>query len=140
MSEQDSTWAIVELFGHKTVAGQVTKDTSLFPLLRIDVPATSEYPKFTAEYGASAIYGITYVSEDIACRMAQSLKVNPITVYAPDLVTREQFEKMQDEYRKRISELRALPSPSGLSESRSFSDEDKDEDESGQQYDRDIPF
>jgi len=57
--QQSSTWAIVELFGHKTLAGRVTKDTSLFPLLRIDVPATEVAPEFTAEYGPGAIYSIT---------------------------------------------------------------------------------
>jgi len=109
MEEQTGQWAVVELFGHKTIAGRVTKDTSLFPLLRIDVPATSKYPEFTAEYGAQAIYSITYVSEQVARHAAQSLEVNPISVYSPELITRLEFEKMQDEYRKRISELRALP-------------------------------
>ena len=109
MEEQTSQWAIVELFGHKTMAGRITKDTSLFPLLRIDVPATIKYPEFTAEYGPGAIYGITYVSEEIARKVAQSISVNPITVYSPELITRETFEKMEEEYRTRLRDLRALP-------------------------------
>ncbi len=113
MDEQQSTWAIVELFGHKTLAGRVTKDTSLFPLLRIDVPATEAAPEFTAEYGPGAIYGITYVSEEVARLTAAAVKAQPVAVYSPDLVTREQFEKMQDQYRKRIEEMRALPERSG---------------------------
>ena len=123
MDEQQSTWAIVELFGHKTLAGRVTKDTSLFPLLRIDVPATEAAPEFTAEYGPGAIYGITYVSEEVARLTAAAVKAQPVMVYSPDLVTRESFEKMQDEYRKRIADMRSLPARTGVD------DRDDDDDE-----------
>lgn len=126
--QQSSNWAIVELFGHKTLAGRVTKDTSLFPLLRIDVPATEAAPEFTAEYGPSAIYGITYVSEEVARRTAQAIKANPVVVYNPDLVTREAFERMQDEYRKRIADLRALPERAGV-KMPPIDDEDYDDEE-----------
>lgn len=133
MDEQQSSWAIVELFGHKTLAGRVTKDTSLFPLLRIDVPATEAAPEFTAEYGPGAIYGITYVSEEVARLTAQAVKATPIAVYSPQLVTREAFEKMQDQYRKRIEEMRALPERSGGNlrpierDDLEYSDDDEDE-------------
>lgn len=111
--QQSSQWAVVELFGHKTIAGQITKETGLFPLLRIDVPATSDYPAYTVEYGPAAIYGITYVSEAVAKATAESLGVKPIAVYSPDLVTREQFEKTVDQYKQKIAELRALPERAG---------------------------
>lgn len=106
--EQSSQWAVVELFGHKTIAGAITKETNLFPLLRIDVPATSAYPAYTVEYGPAAIYGITYVSEQVARATAESLKARPINVYTPDLVTRAEFEKTIDQYKQRIAGLRAL--------------------------------
>ena len=138
MDEQQSSWAIVELFGHKTLAGRVTKDTSLFPLLRIDVPATEAAPEFTAEYGPGAIYGITYVSEEVARLTAAAVKAQPVAVYSPELVTREQFERMQDQYRKRIEEMRALPERAGTNlrpierdgfdEDIDLDDEDDDED------------
>jgi hypothetical protein len=115
---QDSQWAIVEIFGRKVLAGRVTKDTSLFPMLRIDVPATSEWPEYTVEHGPAAIFSIVYVNEAVARATAESLKVNPISVYNPELVTREKFEKTVDQYKQRLAELRALPartsgSPSG---------------------------
>jgi len=110
MSDEIKQHAIVELFGHKTLAGCVTKDTSVFPMLRIDVPATSQYPAFTAEYGPGAIYGIRYVSEEVAQRTAEAIKENPVTVYAPDLVTRETFDRTIKEYQDRIREARALSS------------------------------
>lgn len=130
--KQESQWAVVELFGHKTIAGQITKETNPFPLLRIDVPATSDYPDYTVEYGPTAIYGITYVSEEVARATAESLRVRPINVYTPDLVTRAEFEKTVDQYKQAISKLRALPSGD-----RVFDDgigEDRPDD------DGDVPF
>lgn len=110
MSEDTiSQWAVVELFGHKTIAGCITKETTLFPLLRIDVPATSDYPAYTVEYGPAAIYSMTYVSEAVARATAESLRVKPINVYTPDLVTRAEFEKTVDQYKQAIARLRALP-------------------------------
>lgn len=128
MSEESiSQWAVVELFGHKTIAGQITKETNLFPLLRIDVPATSDHPAYTVEYGAAAIYGITYVSEAVARATAESLSVKPINVYSPDLVTREQFDKAIDEYKATITRLRALPEGNRASDDDETDDYDDDD-------------
>lgn len=135
--EQSSTWAVVELFGHKTIAGRITKETSLFPLLRIDVPATSAAPAYTVEYGPAAIYGITYVSEQVARATAESLKVRPINVYNPDLVTREEFEKAVDQYKQQIARFLALPEMAqgrpfeepGWGEDQEDPEEDEPEDE-----------
>jgi len=83
----------------------------MFPLLRIDVPATSDLPEFTVEYGPAAIYGITYVSEAVAKATAEGLRVKPINVYSPDLVTRQEFEEAVSGYEQKIAQLRRLPSP-----------------------------
>lgn len=58
-------WAIVELMGHRKRAG-MTREVELFggKLLRIDIPA--EGGDITEFYGASAIYALRPVSEDIA--------------------------------------------------------------------------
>ena len=58
-------------------------------------------------------------------------------VYNPDLVTREQFDRMQDEYRKRIADLRALPERTGANlrpidredAGEEFGDEDDNDDD-----------
>lgn len=107
MSEQNNgQWAIVELMGHKVVAGYVTEETHYgAPLCRIDVPETSAHPKFTQFYGGSALYCITPVSEEVARLTADKIKVNPVNVYVPDLVTREQLERAVEQAR------RLLPKP-----------------------------
>jgi hypothetical protein len=110
------TWGIVELMGHKVVAGQVSKSEMLGKaLLRVDVPATSTYPEFTQFYGEAAIYCVTFVSEDVAKLTAEANKTNPVSVYVPDLVTKEQHEKAiaqyRDEYRKLQQRAGYLPSP-----------------------------
>lgn len=104
MSEQDNgQWAIVELMGHKVVAGYVTEETHYGnPLLRVDVPETQTYPKFTQYYGGSAIYCITPVSEEVANLTAESSKVNPVSVYVPELITREHFNQAVNDLRRRL--------------------------------------
>jgi hypothetical protein len=110
MNEIDETggWAIVELMGHKVVAGLASK-SEMFgqPLLRIDVPATEGYPAFTQCYGVSAIYAITFVSEEVAKTTAQHVSLNPVSVYVPELITREKYENDVMDLRDRIKELQS---------------------------------
>jgi arylsulfatase A-like enzyme len=107
---EENVWAIVELMGHKVVAGKVSKSELVGPpKLRVDVPATSAFPEFTQLYGDAAIYCVTFVSEDVARRTAEANKTNPVSVYVPDLVTREQLEETIKKYKEQITFLRALP-------------------------------
>ena len=113
MSEANQQqWGIIELMGHKVVAGCISKDEMLGkPMLRVDVPSTGQFVEFTQFYGEAAIYCVTFTSEEVARRTAEQCSVNPISVYVPDLVTREQLEKAQQEYNARIVALRnQLPS------------------------------
>lgn len=111
MSNEKGQWAIVELFGHKVVAGYVTGDVQMSEaMLRIDVPATGGYPAFTQFYGVKAIYCMTPVSEEVARRTAERNQTNPVSVYVPELVTREQYEKVVSDLREQMQRLRhALP-------------------------------
>jgi hypothetical protein len=108
--EETTNYAIVELMGHKVVAGKVSKSEMLGkPMLRVDVPATSAYPEFTQFYGETAIYCVTFVSEQVALRTAEANKTNPVSVYVPDLITRQKHEEVVQDYRERLERLRALP-------------------------------
>lgn len=75
-------YAIVELFGHTRIAGQLSEHMlagSAF--VRIDVPAIGDQPSFTKLFGASAIYGISFVAEPIATAMAAQLRAAPVGTY-----------------------------------------------------------
>lgn len=113
-NENAGQYAIVELMGHKVVAGLVSKSEMLGkPMLRVDVPATSAYPEFTQFYGDDAIYCVTFVSEEVARLTAEQSKVNPVSVYVPDLITKEKHSKIIAQYEQQIERLsRGLPEPS----------------------------
>jgi hypothetical protein len=126
--EDSGQWGIAELMGHKVVAGFLSKSDMLgAPLLRVDVPETSAYPAFTQMFGTSAIYCVTFTSEDVARRTAESTKVNPVSVYVPDLVTVEKFEEAKKRfeatitrYQEQIRDLRSLPAPEDDSQPERF--------------------
>jgi hypothetical protein len=114
VDDTTKTWGIVELMGHKVVAGQVSKSEMLGkPLLRVDVPATSTYPEFTQFYGEASIYCVTFVSEEVAKLTAQANQVNPVSVYVPDLVTKEKYEKTVQEFNSQIVRLQTRALGSG---------------------------
>ncbi len=125
----EQTWAIVELMGHKVVAGFVSKSEMLGkPLLRVDVPATSAFEQFTQFYGESAIYCVTFVSEDVARLTAEQTKVNPVSVYVPELVTRQAVNEMKENYEKMIERLRR-PVLQGPPDAEDIMDSDDEDDE-----------
>lgn len=114
MSDQNNgQFAIVELMGRKVVAGYVTEEVVYGKaMLRVDVPATSAFPPFTQYYGAEALYCVTPVSEDVAKLTAEANRVNPVSVYVPNLITREQVEGTIERYKREIESLkRGLPEP-----------------------------
>jgi len=131
VSDEIRNWAVVELMGHKVVAGLISKSEMLGkPLLRVDVPATSAYGEFTQFYGESAIYCVTFVSEEVARRTAEANKTNPVSVYVPDLITRENHEEMIGLYKEKLEQLRQARLPAGSSGESTHSAPDDDEEPS----------
>ena len=89
-------WAILEIMGHVKLAGKVSETTIAgAPLLRVDVPATDVHPEFTRFYGASSIYCLTPVSEEVATLAAKRMTVNPINVYMPEIQPLKQLAARQ---------------------------------------------
>lgn len=80
------TWAIVELFGHNMIAGEISEvDVAGTQMLRVDVPAIDEIPGFTKIYGGGAIYAITPTDEAAAMYAVRSLRQRPIKAWViPD--------------------------------------------------------
>lgn len=107
-AENGSVWAIVEIMGHQMVAGQVSKSTMFGPpLMRVDVPETSAQPAFTQFFGTDGpIYRITVVSEQVARLTAEQIKVNPVNVYVPELITKEKHEAVVAGLMQKMNSLR----------------------------------
>lgn len=87
-SEKFDQWAIVELMGHRKIAGRVTEQIIAgVPLLRIDVPTILAsdtlpvLPGYTQFYGASSIYCLTPTTEQIALRFTAYKRERPIASY-----------------------------------------------------------
>lgn len=101
-------FAVIELFGHKRMAGYVSsQEIGGGSLIRIDVPATEpepheigkwqEHPTYYAEpkptqayskfLGLGAIYGITPCTEEVARRAARAIERSndPLPVQLPAL-------------------------------------------------------
>jgi hypothetical protein len=73
-------WAILELMGHRRLAGLLSEQTiggTVF--IRLDVPAVEGKPAATQFYSAQAVYAITPCSENTARQVAAIGKVEPVT-------------------------------------------------------------
>lgn len=82
-------WAVVEIMGHKQVAGKVTEEAIAgVNMLRIDIPEADGHPAQTVYHGGQAVYAIHPCSEELARAAAAALRarqVDPFPVYVPDL-------------------------------------------------------
>jgi len=93
-------WAVVELMGHGHTAGLI-RTSDLGSLLRVDVPVEDGYQ--TEYYGASAIYSIKVVSEEIA--RAYAAPERQVLAYDEPIVPRAQYEDALHKSRERIHAL-----------------------------------
>jgi hypothetical protein len=74
-------WAILELMGHRRLAGYLTEQTVAgTAFVRIDVPAAEPdtAPVATQFYAPSAIYCITPTTETLARRLARAHQPAPV--------------------------------------------------------------
>ncbi|MDX3106058.1 hypothetical protein [Nonomuraea angiospora] len=75
----DIGWVILELLGHRRLAGHVTtEEIAGASFLRIDIPGAADEPPITQFYGPSAIYAITPTSEEIARAAAARSRPRPV--------------------------------------------------------------
>lgn len=134
MSENNDSWAVVELMGHVTLAGRVTKPGEYGGLWQIDVPDGEKFQ--TQFFGSQSVYRIRMVSEEIA--RAYVRPSHAIVEYDAPIVTREEHEnamqraqaeyycvqRENEELRRRLTAVNALPS--GL-----YTEQDEDPDNHG---------
>lgn len=111
-------WAIVELMGHNTLAGEVTPSADFSGLIQIDVPTTEKIPAFSKIVNPSAVYAINPVTEETARIKAENLAATPIQLY---------------DVRAHIMQAIAANDHKGLE-----AGYDEDEDDDGVSFDRSI--
>ncbi|WP_373649034.1 hypothetical protein [Schlesneria sp. DSM 10557] len=92
MTETKEMYAVVDLFGHTKIAGQIS-DYALGgeSFVRIDVPAVGDAPAHTRLFGKGAIYSISFVGREAAEAVARNLRLKPIEVYDFDHETRSRL-------------------------------------------------
>jgi len=72
-------WAILELMGHRRLAGYVSEcAVAGTKLLRIDVPDASGKDVLTQMYGPQAIYCLTPTTEEVVRRLAELNRPEPV--------------------------------------------------------------
>jgi hypothetical protein len=96
--EKFESWAIVELMGHRRIAGRVTEQTiGSAALLRIDVPdcpaeperqegpyryaAKEAIPAYTQFYGVASVYCLTPTTEEIARKVTLQQRERPVALF-----------------------------------------------------------
>lgn len=75
-------WAVVELMGHRRLAGYV-REASAFgtALLRLDVPGEDDGATYATQYyGGGSIYAVTPCTEEIARAIARRTRETPEAV------------------------------------------------------------
>lgn len=72
-------WAIVELMGHRRLAGRVSEVSQYgAAMLRLDVPDENGAPMATQFYGGASLYCVTPTTEEIARAVAASSRPAPV--------------------------------------------------------------
>jgi hypothetical protein len=97
-SISEGFFAIVDLFGHTTLAGHVSETTiGGCPFVRVDIPGIEgESQPVTKLYGNGAIYGMTLVSEEVVLAYVKRYKPAPLNVYMPEIKQVENKKVSED--------------------------------------------
>ena len=94
-------YGIVELMGHLTLAGRITKPGDNGGLWQIDIPFADSF--HTEFFGSQSVYRIRIVSEEIARAYVSH---HEIIEYNAPILTREEHEAEMDRAREMITDLR----------------------------------
>ncbi|MEM1339841.1 MAG: hypothetical protein AAF634_05070 [Bacteroidota bacterium] len=82
MEEKLKLFAIVELFGHSRISGEVTEqNVAGSAFVRVDVPKTENQPSFSRLFNPQAIYAINPVTQQVMEYAAEQIKSKPIEAY-----------------------------------------------------------
>lgn len=90
----DKFWAIVELFGHTVLAGEVSK-CEIGDFVQINIPEAGDVPAWSKMVNPKAIYGITPVTEEVAKSKAETIKQMPVDRWDTEQLFRNRFETLE---------------------------------------------
>ena len=87
--EEINGWYILELMGHRKLAGFLTEVTIAgAPMLRLDIPGTADARDGTVNttpvtqyYSAAAVYCMTPTTEDLARGLAETKRPTPVSQF-----------------------------------------------------------
>ncbi len=96
MENQDKFWAIVELFGHTVLAGQVSK-CEIGDFVQINIPQVDAMPAWSKMVNPKAIYAITPCTEEVARSKAESIKQMPIDRWDTEQLFKNRFAQLEEE-------------------------------------------
>lgn len=83
MADTFEGWAIVELMGHRRLAGHVTEEDHFgTAMLRLDIyDGDGPQPRLTQLYGGGSVYCVTPTTEDIARKVGARSVPQPVSPY-----------------------------------------------------------
>jgi hypothetical protein len=113
-------FAVIELFGHARVAGEITESPlGGGALIRVTVPECNGRPAHTRDVNSKAIYAITYCDREamLAC------DANPVIALIGEAVR----EKLEAEMRERMEKRFALQSLPDSQPDDTDTDEEEDD-------------
>lgn len=77
------SWAVLELMGHRQVAGEVREQRiASQDFLRVDVPEVPGRPAFTQFYGPQSVYAITPCTREMAEGFNRALPTETIIPFS----------------------------------------------------------
>jgi hypothetical protein len=104
MENQDKFWAIVELFGHTVLAGEISK-CEIGDFVQINVPEAKGVPAWSKMVNPKAIYAISPVTEEVARAKAETIKAMPVDQWDTEQLFRNRFNELVEEGKiKRLEE------------------------------------
>lgn len=82
MGEKFEGYALLELMGHRQLAGFVREvEVAGHAMLRVDVPEIGGDPKYSTFVSPASLYCLTPVTVDVCLAQAEMLRVRPALAY-----------------------------------------------------------
>lgn len=107
MENETKFWAIIELFGHSVIVGEVSK-CEIGDFVQINIPEVGVIPAWSKMVNPKAIYAITPVTEEVARQKAEALKEMPINRWDTETLIKNRFAELEEQGKiKRLEPVEA---------------------------------